>query len=248
MGGLRFISTMTWPHWKAHFETNAARAVPPVDVPQLPAHQHAALTLSLARFQLGETGEGRIAHQIDSVSLPGIDDNYRAALKLFVAEEGRHARILGLMVKAFGGRLPAKGLSEGAFTFIRGLVGVRFKLLVLLAAEVVGIAFYGVLGRALPDCDTARALEQLRADEEAHLRFHCEFFATQRGSLVFALLRLIWWPLGIAGSLAVMFEHRRTLDAFGLGYRSTARALLSRIAESSQRMGTGRRAAALAAS
>ena len=36
-----------------------------------------------------------LAHQIGRVAWPHIDDDYRAALRLFVKEEARHARILG---------------------------------------------------------------------------------------------------------------------------------------------------------
>lgn len=96
---------MIWSDYLRHFEQNARRPLPEVRLEPFEPAKARALARSLARFQLGEAGEGRIAHQIDTAKLPAIDDDYRAALKLFVREEGRHGRVLGLMVNALGGRL-----------------------------------------------------------------------------------------------------------------------------------------------
>ncbi|HSP80218.1 MAG TPA: hypothetical protein VLQ93_16925, partial [Myxococcaceae bacterium] len=130
---------MQWSRWRQHFEANRTRALPKglEQVDTVPAGWRAPLAASLARFQLGEAGEGRIAQEIDRVRLPGVDADYRAALKLFVAEEGRHARILGHLVPALGGRLLARNWTERLFTHGRRLLGVRLKLTVLLVAEVV---------------------------------------------------------------------------------------------------------------
>jgi hypothetical protein len=88
----------------------------------------ASIARSLAKFQLGEAGEGRIAKEIDRARLPSIDADYRAALKLFVAEEGRHARLLGLAVRALGGSLLQKNWTEALFVRGRRLLGLRLKL------------------------------------------------------------------------------------------------------------------------
>jgi hypothetical protein len=217
--------------WRVHFETNRARPVPPIEAPRLPRAQAEALGRSLARFQLGESGEGRVAHEIDRVALPGVDGDYRAALKLFVAEEGRHAGILARMVRSMGGTLLARSWTDLLFVRVRRLFGVRFKLLVLLAAEVIGIGFYGLLAAAMPAGAMGRALEEICGDEEAHLRFHCAFLGAQARVLQWA-----WWPLGSAAALAVLWDHRHTLRAFGIPLSHAARRLFGRVAEAARRM------------
>ena len=170
---------MTWAEWRSHFEGNSTRKLPGITAAEVPEAWRGALVRSLARFQLGEAGEGRIARQIDSALLQGIDADYRAALKLFVAEEGRHARILALMVGALGGALLRETWTARLFVHARRLAGVRFKLLVLLAAEVIGIGFYGMLAARLPPGSMRAALEEMCADEAAHRQAAIEHGATE---------------------------------------------------------------------
>jgi len=224
---------MNWNDWTAHFERNRTRALPAIerDVTLAPELSR-ALAASLARFQVGEAGEGRIVHQIARTRLAGVDAGYRAALGLFVAEEGRHARILARAVAALGGQLLTSTWSERLFVFGRRLCGVRLKLLVLLAAEVVGVAFYGLLASRLPPGSLRRALTQMCGDEEAHLRFHQAFFRGQAPSgwrrWIFVLT---WWLVAPAALLVVLFDHRVTLRRLGVNLGQTARALLRAVRE-----------------
>jgi hypothetical protein len=221
--------------WREHFEKNRTRPLPPIHAPPLRGDQHEALTDSLKIFQLGETGEGRIAQQIRSVRLRHVDDDYCEALGMFVAEEGRHARILGLMVRALGGTLLERNWTAKLFVHARRLFGVRFKLLVLLAAEVIGIGFYGLLGASLPEGAMASALRQICGDEEDHLRFHCDFFRLEGGWI----FRALWWPLGFSAALAVLIDHRRTLRAFDVPMSFAARRLIARVVEAARLMRQG---------
>lgn len=215
-------------HWRAHFEANRRRPVPPISAPELPEHQRRALARSLAVFQLGETGEGRIAKQIDDAALPLVDDDYRASLKMFIAEEGRHSRVLALMVKALNGTLLEHSWTHRLFVFARRLVGIRFKLLVLLAAEVIAIGFYGALARALPAGDLRAALEQICADERAHFDFHCDFLRGQP-----PVFRWLWRPIGYAAALTVLLDHRATLEALDA---SAAAGLFGFVEEAARKM------------
>lgn len=221
---------MNWSNWKQHFEDNVHRPLPAMAAPALAPPQHGALVQSLAKFQLGESGEGRIAHEIDRATLSGIDDDYRAALKRFIQEEGRHARILGTMVVALGGRVLARQWTERVFVHARRLFGIRFKLLMLMAAEVIGIGFYGMLSAALPAGPMAAALRQICGDEEAHLLFHRDFFHSQRDTGVGRLLRALWWPMGSIAALTVLWDHRATLRAFRIPLRIAAARLWAQVA------------------
>lgn len=213
-----------WSGWRAHFEANRRRPLPVIDHPPgLSTAATAALASSLARFQIGETGEGRIVAAVARSEMAGIDDHYRRALALFIAEEGRHAHILAGLVRALGGRLLTSAWSERVFVWVRRLAGIRLKLFVMLAAEVVGCGFYGGLAAALPWGAARSALEQIAEDERAHLAFHRHFFALQAPAGWRRVLFLCgWFLLAHATALVVLWDHRRTLRALSIPRRAMA--------------------------
>jgi hypothetical protein len=197
---------------------------------KVPEAWRAPLCASLARFQLGEGGEGRIAREIERATLPGIDDDYRAALKLFVREEGRHARILAGMVRSLGGTLLRASWSERLFVAGRRLMGLRLKLLVLLAAEVIGLGFYALLARRLGACSIGEQLNEIAADEGMHLEFHADFFRAQVGGAGRWLFRAAWWSVAGLACAVLLVDHRRTLRALEIPRMTAAGRLLRLIA------------------
>ncbi|HEY8208155.1 MAG TPA: hypothetical protein VIG99_11780 [Myxococcaceae bacterium] len=215
---------MRWRYWKQRLEQNTHRPIPETEAPEgLTEPQRALVLRSLREFQLGEAGEGRVAHEIDHVSWPGVDADFRALIKLWVREEGRHARILGHMVKGMGGTLLTRHWSTGGFTALRRLLGVRFKLLVALGAEVAGTVFYGLLARALPRGPLAAALGELEQDEWAHLQFQSEIFGMfGRWSPAYALIQAGWFACALGVSVLVWSQHAATLASLGVPRARTA--------------------------
>lgn len=209
---------MHWTHWRARFEARSDRPRPSLDdAAEIPPDLRPRLAASLARFQLGETGEGRIVADLrrraDAWGLPG---DYLEALRLFIAEEGRHAAILGTAVRALGGRTLPRTWSADAFASVRRLAGPGLELLVLLAAEVAALSFYGTLVERLPDGSLREALREIAADEVVHLRFHVDFL---RFALPSAVVRQVvataWSGLGLAAAAVVIADHGATLRALG---------------------------------
>lgn len=206
---------MSFVRWREHFERNRVRPLPDLGdaARELPGEWVVPLARSLAVFQLGESKGGRLATEIDG--LPGLDDDYRAAIKLFVDEEQRHGQLLALCVQGLGGELVARTWTESLFVAARRLLGIRFKLVVLLAAETCGLAFYRGLMSRLPDSALRACLAEICDDEELHLRFHGDAF---RGDRAF---RLAWYPVVTAAAAVVLVDHRRTHRALGIPMRES---------------------------
>lgn len=210
-------------NWREAFEQRTARPLPPAAPQDLP-HRELLLS-SLARFQVGEAGEGRIARQIWKLRALGIDDDYRVALGLLVKEEGRHARILAAQIKTNGGALLRGAYTERAFVAVRRMMGVRYKIVCLCAAEVIGMSYYRAMAEALPEGELSRALAEIAADETLHLSFHAVCFrnAVADSPINRGLFRLAWWSTASAGQALMVWDHRETLRAFGVDPRAVLR-------------------------
>jgi len=229
---------MQWIEWRCHFEQQAQRPLPVMGPPGSYATLPAAgpIARSLATFQLGESGEGRIAHEIDGAVLPDIDADYRRALKLFVAEEGRHARLLAIAVQMLGGQLVHRNWTDALFVRGRRLLGVRLKIVVLLAAEILGLTFYSLIARALPVGALRSTLRQICSDELHHLRFHADFLRSQAlGPLWRPGLKIALWVVCLLAAVVVVLDHLPTLRAVRVSPASVLRRMV-RLTASAHRL------------
>lgn len=198
-----------WRSWRQYFETRTVRQTPPLDVSEDYAQLPESLARSLAIFQLGESGGGSIVNQAASSRLSAVNQDYAEAVRLFVAEEHRHAHLLALCVRMLNGRLKRKNWTARLFVIVRRLFGLRTKVLVLLAAEVVGLSYYNLITSRLPDGRMRTFLQEIADDERAHLRFHCAFLYTQCAGMLQRLVFRAAWRSGMAvAAVIVLLDHR----------------------------------------
>lgn len=201
-----------WRFWKRRFAERADRPLPALEAD----HDYDLLPPSVARslavFQLGESGGGTVVGQARQSRLHGVDTDYADALEYFVAEEHYHANVLAMCVRLMRGRLIRSNWTAKLFVFGRRLMGLRLKVLVLLAAEIVGLCFYRLIAERLPPGVVRSWLEDIVADEEEHLRFHCEFLQSQIDSVASRLWFVaVWRAVMYASGLVVLVDHRTTL-------------------------------------
>ncbi len=209
-----------WTAWQRFFSSRSKRPLPALDLRTDYSALPRSLGRSLAVFQLGESGGGTVVRQAAESRLPGVGADYAEAMRLFVEEEHRHANILAMSVRLLGGELIRKNWTARLFVMFRRLIGLRFKVLVLLAAEVVGICYYAAIAGQLGGGPVQRWLLELVSDERAHLRFHCDFLRSQtptrwqRYSFV-----ALWRVVSHCAAIAVMIDHRHAIRDTDLNYR-----------------------------
>jgi hypothetical protein len=169
--------------WQYYFERNRDRPSPALgSLEGVGPPLRAALIRSLGRFYLGESSEGRIANEAARSDDPALDAATRASIALYVREEGRHARELAVALRTFGAPLPRRHWSESLFRRGRRLLGLRTKMMVIAAAEVVGVVFYDLLAeRVAPLAPMAKAIA---ADETRHLEFQVDYFGRAHSAAV----------------------------------------------------------------
>jgi hypothetical protein len=213
-----------WQKWHQFFSSRSNRQFPELKSPEDYSSVPSSVAKSLAIFQLGESGGGTVIEQARRSTIPGIDGHYADAMQLFVAEEHRHAGILAICVRNLGGTPIRSNWTARLFVFARRLIGLRLKVLVLLAAEVVGICYYHLIATRLPQSRLKSLLAEIVNDERAHLHFHCDFLRTQTdGAWRRMLFVLIWRITMAAAAIVVLVDHRVTLRDLNLQFRTVWR-------------------------
>ncbi|ONH28136.1 ferritin-like domain-containing protein [Pseudofrankia asymbiotica] len=151
--------------WRCRFEANRHRRDPDWNQgAEIPA----ALAASLARFQVGEGGDGD--GMIRAATRAGAD--YLAAARLFVDEERDHARLLGRLLAAGDRPAIAAHWSDAAFRSLRWRAGLPREVMVLAVAEVCALRYYQAIRDGTDDQLTREVAARILADEEAHVPFH----------------------------------------------------------------------------
>lgn len=219
---------MFWSRWHAWFDANRHRAYPdPTDLPALSPDARAALGVTIATLQAGETGEGRVVSQVVRADLG--DADYHECIALFIAEEGTHAKLMGQARRALDTAAPEAPWSAEVFAGARNLIDVEVKLMILLAAECVAGPFYDHLARALPDSGLADTLARIRDDEDVHRVFHATWFRSRFRGVRAAAWRAAWWPCALSACAVVLADHAATLRRLGISRRALFRDMRARI-------------------
>lgn len=180
------------------------------------AQLHPAVIASLQRFQLGEDGDGR--NLIDKAAATG-DRTYAAAVRLFVAEEQNHARLLARLLTAAGATTLSGHWSDTVFVRLRRLLGLRLELMVLMIAEVIALRYYRALRDGSRDPLAHEVAARILADEERHVPFHIHRLHQEFRHLS-PLAQLLtvgaWWTLMLGTVIVVAVDHRCALKDMGL--------------------------------
>ncbi|MFI0817329.1 ferritin-like domain-containing protein [Streptomyces sp. NPDC021098] len=180
---------------------------------------HPAVWAGIQRFQVGEDGDG--ANLVDKADQAG-DADYAQAVRLFIAEEQNHARLLARLLAAGGMPTLPGHWTDALFVRLRRLLGLRTELLVLMIAEVVALRYYRALRDGTDDALTADVASRILSDEQRHVPFHCERLHASLSELPRTMRRpvmALWRLLLLAVSLVVAADHGPALRRLGIGRR-----------------------------
>ncbi|HEX3315865.1 MAG TPA: ferritin-like domain-containing protein [Gemmataceae bacterium] len=211
--------------WCAYFELNKTRLL------DIPWHRGAGLTPddmtavipSLQEFQLGESSEGTNLRRLaEAEAIARNDPLYAVAMRLFIAEEHRHADAMGKFLDLAG--VPRLKATSGDFVFrrLRRALGLETMIVVLLTAEIIAKVYYRALYFASESPVLRRICAQLLRDELKHVDFHTERLRLmRRGRAPWRrrLVDLATRTLFGGTCFVVWLRHRRPLRRGGYGLR-----------------------------
>jgi hypothetical protein len=199
--------------WVEDFEDEAARRLTRGDPDwRRGARLDPAVVRSVQRFQVGESGDGA-----NLVAKAG-DGDYGTAVKLFVAEEQNHARLLAHLLAAAGADTIGGHWSDAVFVRLRRALGLRLELLVLLVAEVIALRYYRALRDGTADPLTTDVAGRILADEQRHVPFHLRRLGR---------LPALWWVLLAGTAVVVALDHGPALRRLGVPRRAFVREVLA---------------------
>ncbi|MFG2339413.1 ferritin-like domain-containing protein [Streptomyces yangpuensis] len=184
------------------------------------AQLSAEIVRSIQKFQVGEDGDGSAL--CGKADLAG-DPVYSEAVRLFIAEEQNHARMLKLLLEAGGAGTLDGHWSDAAFVRVRRLLGLRVELLVLMIAEVVALGYYRALRDGAADPLAREVAGRILADEERHVPFHCLRLQEGLAGLprpVRGAVTAGWRGLLAGAAALVAVDHGPALRACGVGRRA----------------------------
>ena len=221
-------SFLSWSsdQWVDHFKINALSLLP---IPweegvNLTDEEKSAVASSIQEFQLGESGEGahfqRVAREYADLTA---DADYVRALRLFIAEEHRHARDLGRVMDLAGIERINHTWPDAVFRWLRHRAGLELSIAVLVTAEIIAKVYYAALKQATRSTVLRKLCDQILLDEEQHVRFQCERLAIVRArrSRITIAAKAAWTRFFFAGTCRVVWwKHRHALRAGGLTWRT----------------------------
>jgi hypothetical protein len=186
-----------------------------------------ALVRSIQRFQAGEDGDG--ASLIANSARAG-DADYLAAVRLFVAEEQNHARLLKNVLAYADQPTIDDHWTDTVFVTVRRAFGLRLELMTLMLAEVVALRYYRALRDGTGDALVTDVAGRILADERRHVPFHVDRlrngFARTPAAARLAGAGL-WWVLMTGATLVVAVDHGPALRNLGVSRRRFVRDVLA---------------------
>ncbi len=213
-------------YWRDYFVANTTSllAIPWGRGAEISTAERRAIASSIQEFQLGESSEGRhLLRSAETFAKRTGDPHYPEAMRLFIKEEQRHARDLGRFMDMATIPCIRHTWPDRVFRRLRQLGGgLEVSISVLITAEIIAKVYYAVLGEATGSSVLRRLCDQILRDEDAHVRFQCDYLALigkDRKDWTLALTEALQRFLFSGACLVVWKSHRRAIEQGGITFR-----------------------------
>jgi hypothetical protein len=208
---------MNYTYWKEYFESNHAhfRNINWEEPNSLTDDEKSIITKSIQQFQEGENSEGKHLFQFAKTLN---DMEYLSAIRLFIKEEQNHARVLGRFMDKYGIEKAKGHWVDGAFRWLRKLLGLENSIIVLVTAEIISKVYYDALSNATGSGLLQKICSQVLQDEDQHIAFQCHTLSIlyEKKNFFSRFISRSWHVFLMIGTIFVVWwYHQRVLRKGG---------------------------------
>lgn len=211
--------------WHEYYQQNAKTLL---NIPwkigaELSDDERNAIFRSVQGFQAGESSEGRHLYcYAAKFAEESGDYDYLNAIKLFIAEEQRHARDLGRFLQQNDIPILRTTFPDRVFRKLRQMCGsLEISIAVLITAEIIAKVYYAALRQATKSSVLNTICEQILHDESKHVEFQAEQLGKLRSrrNLLFqwitmSMQRFLYW-----GTCIVVWHfHKKAFRRGGFNF------------------------------
>ena len=206
-------------NWIRYFEQNHWPEFPFAESPPLTPIERDLIAKSLRQFQLGENAGGRTLRRLGGqFAQASHESDYPRSLELFIAEEQRHAAMLGKFLDREGIPRQRQDSADSLFRWVRKLWNHECMLMVLVSAECVAVPYYSALHDATTSPLLRALCRQILRDEAMHLNYQGQTLAKltkARGFWMSSVTRTLHRLMVLMSTLVVYGQHRQFCRAAG---------------------------------
>jgi rubrerythrin len=212
--------------WREYYQQNAKMLL---DIPwdtgaELTSDDRNRIAASVQGFQAGESSEGRHLYRYaEKYAYKSGDREYLAAIKLFIAEEQRHARDLARFLRQNGIPTIKTTFADRVFRKLRHLfASLEVSIAVLITAEIIAKVYYAALKEATNSTVLRTLCDQILHDEVKHVEFQAEQLGKLRCCrnrvfqwITMAMQRFLYW-----GTCIVVWHfHKKVFRKSSFNFR-----------------------------
>jgi rubrerythrin len=212
--------------WREYYQQNAKSLL---DIPwdagaELTSDDRIVVAASVQGFQAGESSEGRHLYRYaEKYAYKSGDHEYLAAIKLFIAEEQRHARDLARFLRQNSIPTIKTTFADRVFRKLRHLfASLEVSIAVLITAEIIAKVYYAALKEATNSTVLRTLCDQILHDEVKHVEFQAEQLGKLRCRrnrvfqwITMAMQRFLYW-----GTCIVVWHfHKKAFCKSGFNFR-----------------------------
>lgn len=212
--------------WREYYEQNAKSLLTiPWDIgADLTDAERREIAASVQGFQAGESSEGRhLFRYAEAYAKTTGDHDYLAAIRLFIAEEQRHARDLARFLQLNDIPTITTTFPDRVFRKLRHVVGgLEISIAVLITAEIIAQVYYSALRQATDSAVLRTLCDQILRDERKHVEFQAEQLGKLRCRrralfrwITMGMQRFLYWGT----CLVVWHFHKRAFRKGQFSFR-----------------------------